>query len=135
MDTMSKEIINSLAKHVTISDQLLDTFPHPLMLISKQRIVLNKNQLAEKMGVEAGKYCWDTFGQCASIPEQDKVVFDETGNPPLGGTRCIFCQADKALSSGSEQRKKVTAGGIVWDTYWVPTGHDTFLHFGIQISA
>ena len=135
MDSKNREIINSLAKQENINDELLDNFPYPLMLISKQRIILNKNQLAKKMGVQTGKYCWDTFGQCASIPEQDKIVFDKTGNPPIGGTRCVFCQADKALSSGSEQRKEVTAGGIVWDTYWIPTSDDTFLHFGIQVNA
>lgn len=133
MDENSRNILDKLICSSTLDADLLDQFPHALMLINQNRIVLKTNKSANELGVKVGHFCWDTFGQCASIPEQDKAIFQSTGKPPKEGTKCLFCHADQALALKCEQKKEVTVGETVWDTYWIPVGHDTFLHFGIQV--
>lgn len=135
MDPKHRKIINTLSKHPILDDQQLEQFPFPLMLINKERIVLSTNQPAKEIGVKKGQFCWDTFGQCGSIPKEDKSIFDATGQPPEGGTRCIFCSADQALTGDSEQVKELTIGDSVWETYWTPVKDGSYLHFGIQISG
>lgn len=134
MDENSREILDKMVCSSTLDPNLLNQFPHAIMLINQNRIVLKANRCAQELGVQVGHYCWDTFGQCASIPAPDKAVFKSTGKPPKEGTKCLFCRAEQALDLQCEQKIEVTVGETIWDTYWIPVGRDTFLHFGIQVS-
>ena len=133
MTNPERAILNQLITENSFNTNTLNRFPYPIMLISSDRFVLEANQLAKDIGIESGRRCWDTFGQCASIPEEDKVFFQTKGIPPEGGTKCTFCRADEAIATNSEQNFKVTVGGVTWDTFWVPVENGSYLHFGIQV--
>lgn len=135
MESSIRKCLEALVDSDLFNGENLDLFPHALMLINKSRVVINANQLAKGIGVEVGeKYCWDTFGQCASIPKKDRDVFELTGAPPQEGTKCIFCEADQSLLTGKEQMKLIDVGQTTWKTYWVPVSKDEYLHFGVQVT-
>ena len=95
---------------------LWDNFPFPVMLVRKDRTVLDRNKAAEAVGCTPGTRCRDV-GQ-----KEDHVG----------------CLANEALR---EQAAKRVVGyvpllGKVLDTYWIPVaGHeDLYLHFSVDIT-
>ena len=93
-----------------------DNFPFPVMLIYKDRSILDRNRSAEEIGIPVGVRCTDL-----SV-----------------GDSCKCCQASQALK---EQRGKHLVSyyapmGKVLDSYWIPlVGEaDLYLHFGIDIT-
>ena len=113
---------------------LLDSLPHPAMLINKKRIVLAANKVALEMGVKIGDYCWKEFGKCEYLSDKDKKLAEL--NPHTPGIQCTFCLADKAMNGGGKTQNdpKVAAFDRLWDTYWVPLNDDIFLHYAIDIT-
>jgi len=96
--------------------QQWDNFPHPVMLIHKDRTILARNKTAQEIGILTGGRCCEIGGK----------------NSHKG------CQANQALE---EKAAKHCVGyredlGRVWDKYWVPLSgrEDIFLHFNIDIT-
>lgn len=133
MTNSERAILDKLIAENSFNTNSLDSFPYPIMLISSDRFVVEANKMAKDLGIENGRRCWDTFGQCASIPEEDKIFFQSKGVPPEGGTKCTFCRADEAIAANTEQNYKVTIGVTTWDTFWIPVENNSYLHFGIQV--
>ncbi len=52
---------------------------------------------------------------------------------PSGGIACTFCMANEALASATPINKKIPAGKITYDTFWIPVTDDVYLHYAIQI--
>ncbi len=59
-------------KNIKLNTLLLDSLPHPAMLINNKRTVLAANIIATDAGVEIGKFCWDTFGHCDCFYKEHK---------------------------------------------------------------
>lgn len=112
---------------------LMDIIPYPAMLIQSNRKVMAANKVALEIGVEIGSYCWDTFGKQGSITEKDKEYFAKNGKVPEQGIKCTFCEADECLSSQKPINKKIPAGDITYDTYWIPISKDVYLHYAIVL--
>ncbi len=67
MDKSSRNVLDQLVESPSLDEKQLNHFPHALMLINSERTIVEANRIARERGVEIGKNCWDTFGQCASI--------------------------------------------------------------------
>jgi len=113
---------------------LFDAIPYAAMIIRKDRILLAVNKAGREIGIEEGRYCWDSFGQKASIPQEHKEYFELYGEPPGAGTHCIFCHADEALESQEEIIADVEVGGKVYKTYWIALSDNEYLHYAIDVT-
>jgi len=118
-----------------LQSALLDNFPHPLMLIGKDRKIIAANPAAREMGAEIGEFCWGGFGKCHFIPDADRDYFAEHEEAPPEGTHCSFCKAEDCLNSQVPQNNPaVEAFDRIFDTYWTPLGEDRFLHYAIDVT-
>lgn len=93
-----------------------DNFPFPVMLVRKDRTILEANRLGEEIGCPVGTRCVD-------IGEK----------PHHAG-----CRANKALSEKAGVREVAYYEHLkqVVDGYWIPLAgvEDVFVHFGIDIT-
>jgi len=118
-----------------LNELLLDTLPHPAMIIRKDKIILVANHLAREVGAKIGGYCWHEFGQSEFIPDEDKKYINEHKKMPPGGSRCYFCLVDEALKKQQPARDpQISIWGKIWDTYWIPLDSETYLHYAIDVT-
>lgn len=93
-----------------------DNFPFPVMLVRKDRTILDRNKAAEAVGCVPGNRCVDAG------KKEDH----------------IGCLANQALreQAGLRAVGYVEMMGMVLDSYWVPLAgeKDMYLHFSIDIS-
>ena len=94
-----------------------DNFPFPVMLVHKDRTILDRNRAAEGVGMVAGTRCID-----AGKKEDHKG-----------------CLANQAIREKAAMRAVgyVEVMGMVLDSYWIPLSGeygDIYLHFGIDIT-
>lgn len=117
-------------------NELLDSLPHPAMLIRKDQIVLAANHIARQFGAKVGDYCWRSFGQFEHITYDSKrYISDHKERIPPGGTRCIICKADEAIEKSKPiNAPELKAFGQLWDTWWFPIYDEFYLHCTINIS-
>lgn len=114
---------------------LLDRFPHPLMRIRADRTILWANQAAREAGARTGGLCWRDFGKSDYIPEEHKAYIRRRNSAPPGGTQCVFCLADAALSSQEPANDpEVRAFKGVWDIHWLPINMTTYLNYAMDIT-
>ena len=91
--------------------------PFPVLLIRADRVILAVNEPGRRLGIPAGKKCFELAGK-------DKI--------------CSFCQANKAM----HEKKGIQVGSYqevrkqFVETYWVPLdGEDEiYLHYGNDIT-
>ncbi len=105
----------------------------PVMEISPQRIILDVNPKAAEMGIETGRFCWDSFGQQASISAEDRARLQAQEGVPDGCISCGFCQADQALDGHAPVTRVVTISATEWETHWIPTKRGTYLHYAVEV--
>lgn len=119
-----------------LTQYIIDSFPHPIMIIHKSRIILVSNNVARELGALPGGYCWRDFAKNEFISEEDKKYINEhAGALPPGGTKCSFCLADETLAYNKMHiDPDIKAFGRIWRTYWVPMGENCYLHYAIDIS-
>ncbi|MBU1882096.1 HAMP domain-containing protein, partial [bacterium] len=133
--TEHKQAEEELAKQYHLQELLLDSLPHPAMLIKKDRTIVATNRIAREAGAFVEGLCWRDFGQCDYIPDEDKEYIKLHKSTPRSGTHCTFCLADVALSSGQGSiNAGILAFGRNWDTHWVPLANDIYLHYAIDIT-
>ena len=111
------------------SNSLLEKIPYPAMLIHKSRVVKSINEPAVKAGIEIGKYCWDTFGQKASITDDERNHFEETGEIPSHCVKCSFCVADESLEKQQSIVLDLPVGEDIYETHWEPVDSEHYIHF------
>ena len=134
--TQRKTAEVDLKRSAHLNEMLLDSLPHPAMLVSSDRIVLAANRAAEEAGAEVGGFCWNSFGQCAFIPERDRrYIQTHGGTPPPGGSACTFCQLNSMLETGDPQNvPELEMFDRIWDAWWIPIDQQTYLHYTIDIT-
>jgi PAS domain S-box-containing protein len=123
---------------------LLDSLPHPAMLIRRDRIILAANRQARDLGARIGGFCGSEFGRRAFWPEASpeaspKASIDlqrETESHAAAATiKCEFCRADQALESGEPLSIRAhEAFGRLWDAFWIPVDADTYLHYAVDVT-
>jgi PAS domain S-box-containing protein len=119
-----------------LDQPLMDSLPHPAMLIRSDRTVLAANLIAQKLGARVGGYCWRDFGRSEFIPEEHKHYINQHNvTMPPGGTKCTFCLSDEAMARNKPANEpEISAFGRLWSTWWVPISNDTYLHYAIDIT-
>ncbi len=123
-------------ERLRLQKTLIDSLPHPAMLIRRDRIILAANRLALNLGARIGGFCHSAFDVQAYKPRSDDAI-DAMANAAtdIVTAKCKFCQADKALQSGkSLSTKTMEAFGGLWDLFWVPVDGDTYLHYAIDVT-
>ncbi len=118
-----------------LNELLMDSLPHPAMLVNQDKVILAANRIARRIGAKVGGYCWRDFGKSDYIPEEDKKYIKDHKKIPPGGTCCTFCLTDKALKSQAPAHNpELRAWGKIWDTYWIPLNKEVYLHYAIDIT-
>lgn len=112
---------------------LLRSFPHPAMIIGKDRKVLACNEAAAEAGAKVGAYCWHGFGQSANLSDSHyKLSIENLDHPEI---KCTFCRADDCLSDNAEVNDPLLTSAVgIFDTYWVPISENAYLHYAIDIT-
>ena len=133
--TERKQAEEMLIKKQHLNELLLNSIPHPAMLINTDRIVRAANKIAFDTGVKLGDYCWKGFGKCEYLSDENKKRAEE--NPDDERIKCTFCLADEAMK-GAELKimnaPEVCAFDKIWDIYWDPIDKKTFFHYAIDIT-
>jgi hypothetical protein len=90
-----------------------DPFPHGVLLLKKNRTIVDANAKAMERVDILGKKCYALSGKETGI---------HTG-----------CLADTALKEGVSQRAVIKREGRIIDAYWLPVRgeEDLFVHFTI----
>jgi PAS domain S-box-containing protein len=134
--TRRKQAETAILENKQLNELLLDSVPHPTMLIRKDRTILAANKIAGKVGAILGDYCWQTFGHSEYISEEDKLYLKEhsAGTKSFAGIKCSFCLADELITSCMPVNCEVKSFGKLWDTWWVPVKDDIYLHYAIDIT-
>jgi len=133
--TRRKQAEAALREIQQLNELLLDSLPHPAMLIRKDRTILAANKIAREAGSIVGDYCWKTFGHSEFISEEAKRSLKEHYSgccPP--GIKCSFCLADETTLPEKSANCEVKAFGRLWDTWWVPVKDDIYLHYAIDVT-
>lgn len=132
--TQREKSASTLSEQQRFNQLLLDSLPHPAMLINTSRKVLAANKCALEVGVIVGDYCWKEFGKCLYLSNENRE--HSKNDPDTPGIRCTFCLADEAMSGEFNPRNDpaVNAFDRVWDTHWVPLDQETYLHYAVDIT-
>ncbi len=135
--TERKNAERELKKNIEHEKLLLDSLPHPVMIINQKREVIAANKVALDVGVVLGDYCWKEFGKTDYISKKDKKKFCQGA---VDGIKCTFCLADEAVrAEGMTNDPKVDAFGKIWDVFWKYLGVDEngiglYMHYAIDIT-
>jgi PAS domain S-box-containing protein len=115
---------------------MLDSLPHPAMLIRRDRIILAANRHAYNLGARIGEFCGSEFGRRAFGLESTGKLEKKTGSQAATGSiKCEFCRADQALESEEPVIIRAhEAFGRLWDAFWIPVDAETYLHYGIDVT-
>jgi signal transduction histidine kinase len=132
-----RKLRDSLQESARLNDLLLNSLPHPAMLIRKDLTVAAANRIAQEMGARINDLCWRSFSGGEYIAEKHKrFLLQHPDAIPPGGIQCTFCRADEAFSSGQPVLASDTDGsGRLWDRFWIPIDCDTLLVYAIDITA
>ncbi len=123
-----------------LHELLLNSLPHPAMLIHRDHVILAANRAARESGAEVGAYCWLKFNRCAFVDEEIQRYVAEsdddiTPEARFNEIQCYFCQANAALKNQEPQSlSAVEAFGRLWDIHWIPIDESVFLHYTIDIT-
>ena len=119
-----------------LSTTLLDSLPHPAMLIRQDRIILAANRYAQNLGARIGGFCGSEFGKRAFGPDATGNLQQKTGSQAATGSiKCEFCMADQAFEIREPQNiRTLEAFDRLWDAYWIPVDTDTYLHYAIDVT-
>lgn len=90
-----------------------DPFPHGVLLLKKNRMIVDANSKALEQGVILGRNCFALSGKGSEIH--------------------AGCLADAALREGVSKRSVIHREGRIIDAYWLPIKgeEDLFVHFTI----
>ncbi len=111
----------------------LQGMPHPVWFIDRNRRIVAQNKAAQNMGSKIGDYCWRSVLSMRCIPKEARDLIDRIG-VILPGTKCDFCQADKALERQISVEMEVEVGNNHFNAFWIPVEEDMFLHYLVDIT-
>ena len=115
---------------------LLDSLPHPTMLVGRDRIILAANRPALDLGARIGEFCRDGFGRRGLLFDSLAGFHQHMDNPTdSDGLKCDFCLADQAMETMAPQTlRALEVFGGLWDVFWIPVDADTYMHYAIDVT-
>jgi len=119
-----------------LSAAMLNSLPHPALLIRRDRIILAANRHALDLGAKIGGFCSSEFGSRIFGPESlDNVKGKPACKAEAERIKCELCLAGQAFESGKTQSvNSLHAFGKYWDAFWIPVDEETYLHYAIDIT-
>lgn len=90
--TDTKNALEELQKANHLNEILLDSIPHPALLVRKDRKVIAANRLAKEAGTIVGGFCWRDVGHCPYISSKDKKCPEDGSESASKNTSCYFCE-------------------------------------------
>ncbi|HOV85030.1 MAG TPA: GAF domain-containing protein [Syntrophobacteraceae bacterium] len=119
-----------------VNEFVLDSLPHPVMLIDRKRVVLAANQAAREMGAVVGEPCWRHFAGKEDRAEDPEPGATESRESLSGeGYICRFCLADQAIKENrATQLCQFPLCDRLWNLWWIPVGQSVFLVYAIDVS-
>jgi PAS domain S-box-containing protein len=134
--TARRQAAEALRRSAQLNELVLDSLPHPAMLVRDDRVILAANRAAREAGAQVGEYCWRSFGRCAYIPEAVRRHLEtHPDDPPPEGTACAFCRAGEMRRTGqSANIPELEMFERIWDTWWVPVDAESYLHYTIDVT-
>jgi signal transduction histidine kinase/DNA-binding NarL/FixJ family response regulator len=132
-----RKLRDSLRESARLNDLLLNNFPHPAILVRKDRKVVAANHIAQEFGARINDPCWHGLGHGEYLSEDHKRFLKEhPGSDPPAHIQCTFCLTDQAFAAGRPTNiPELKALDRVWDTWWVPIDDEICLHYAIDITA
>lgn len=118
------------------NELLLDSLPHPVMVINSKREILAANKIAKDTGAILGGYCWRDFGHCKSIGKVNKQRLMHSEASDCKEVKCTFCLADEAMAEFEPQNDdRVEVDGKTYDVHWIPLEDaGMFLCYSVDIT-
>ncbi len=144
LGTVGTRLQKLIAEHRRLGDEIrrmadhhqlvLDSFPLPVIIVDRQRVILAANRVAREAGGEVEEYCWRSLCHTRYLsPSDRRYVNAHGGEPPPNGVACSFCRANEVLESG---RPSILRSARIldrdWDIWWSRVEEDVFLHFFIE---
>jgi signal transduction histidine kinase len=131
-----RELKDSEARKTRLNDLLLNSLPHPVMLVKRDRTIVAANRVAEGMGAKVGGCCWSKVGQSHFVPRDHELA--AKGNPNDAHehcAKCPFCLIEESIA----QKRTLHATEVhtlerVWDYSWVPVDEETTLAIAIDVT-
>lgn len=117
-----KQAEAQIQENIRLNEILLDSLPHPAMLMDKTKSVLAANKKAKELGVDIGSPCWKSM-----------FLFSACDNDSIPS--CDPCYFEKALEDNKPYilPESIIAGRI-WETHWIPLGNDKILVYRVDIT-
>ncbi len=122
-----------IIKDEDLSSLLMDSLPHPAMIIKKDQTILMANKIARERGAIIGDFCWKSFAKGCYISKEHKECINIPG-VSFKGIKCTFCLVEESFRINKFTRRVVQAFDKEWDTWWIPLDEDKYLHYGIDIT-
>ncbi len=115
---------------------LLDSIPHPAMLVRRDATILAANYIAKQMGARIGEKCWWEFSSSeikapSPLPANPKAtplvqaIYDPEPTKP-------HCAEPWAFPGEIIRRPDCTAFGRIWDIRWIAVDEDKYLHYAVD---
>lgn len=122
-----------LQRLVRLNELLLDTLPHPALLIRRDHIVLLANRIARDMGAVIGEPCriWKEMDSETSTAE-GMLPSSSQGKATLQG--CLGRAQEVFSTQKPVNIPQVNRLGRIWDTWWIPIDEEIYLHYAIDIT-
>ena len=135
-DITERNIVEEkLKRSARLNELVLDSLPHPALLINKDRVVFAANKIAKEIGAVVGGICWQDFGHSRYLSKVHRNTVAKATKLAGCGAHCTFCLANKSLKSKTAiSNLEVHAHERVWDIHWVPVEGDIYLHYAIDIT-
>ena len=135
-ETRLQNTLEELRQTSRLNQLLLDSLPHPAMLLNRERIVVAANRIAREMGATVGGFCWQDFGKCEFISAETRALLkSEPDAPAIKTACCSFCLLNDSLEAQTPiNLPEVEAFGRLWDTWWIPVERGLFLRYAIDVS-
>ena len=135
-DLTDRKLVDTrLQESAELSRVLLDSLPHPAILVGRDRTILTTNRFARQMGAKVGEYCWQSVHGCQFIPEHERSHANQSAEPRPDDTPPSLCQLDKVIEDQAPHIiQDIEVSDKIWDYYWVPLDEGTCLHYCIDVT-
>lgn len=113
---------------------MLNGMPYPGLLVNEAHRVIAVNEAAKNLfHAREGAYCWEQLWHAEFLPEEQKRQYERLG--PDSNMCCIFCEAQRAVTSGKPISRELFINGRYWESWWIPVDSFTFLHYFVDITT
>ncbi|MEZ7892538.1 MAG: PAS domain S-box protein [Candidatus Wallbacteria bacterium] len=125
--TYRKKAEKELQERTHFNELLLDSLPHPAMVINTSGIILAANGIANNFGAAIGEQCFKSFEHDITLPVPGSDSHNETN--------CFYCRFNKSMKSNiCDKQLEVHFKGRWFDMHILPIQDELFLFYAIDVT-